>query len=542
MKAPDPRRRVPVVALAAAALAAVSGPASGAAAPGCDRPLSKNDLDALDSVADGRLYLAELPPGAVDCLVDRLVRTKDAKVRGAFRAFIQNDVWEALRARLRALEKDDALPADVRRRVADLRATDYSDARLFVGGQLLLRLENERTATSSAGARERFVTEIRSLRLGASADGAFDLGRWKIAPALSAFGDALWSADRLDPPSGPSTRDDRSYLGAGGDAALSVLRRDERVNLSAYGSLSGFRDPPPRRSMGDHSAGGSAKAREIGGSAFGLEASADWYADDAAPLGAAYFDPRYEELFLHGEAAYMWKAAGLLATYDHKLYDDVATVYDSRYASDAGSLVLHLPAGDESYVRIALGGGAWDEELQLLGGEPGASAGGEIHAKTSGDLRLARAFRADFAGIIRANVASGTFEGWYPSGEVQLGATIELGDLRLRATGKTGGERRVLNREQRSWYAAVVGDAAYAPKDFFNLVASGAWQAIRQDGYDAYDDDYWRAGASVGVRVSRKLDVWLWTEGKLTDERIAAGGFDQGLSYAMIAEKLTLRY
>jgi hypothetical protein len=534
----DRRARRLLAALLAAATGAFASAPVAAAAPAdeCARPLSSNDLDALDKVADGRLYLSEVDAAALDCLVQRLARTKDAKTRGAFRGFIQNDVWEEVRARLAALERDPSTPPDLRRRVADLRATDYSDAALFVGGLAHGKLERERIVTTSGGAVDRYAVETRSIRLGASGDGVFQPGAWKIQPALSAFGDALWSA------AGPAAGGTRSYLGAGGDGALSVLRRDERVNLSAYGFLNAYRDPPPQRSFGAHGAGGSGKLREIGGSALGIDASADWYADDRAPLGDDYFDPSYEELTLHGEGSYMWPAAGLLATYDHVLYDDRATVYRSRYVADSGALVLHVPFAGESYLRLALGGGTWGEAYRQLGGDPSDSSGGELHGKLSGELRVARPLRLDLSLTARANAAHGSFEGWYPSGVAQLGATFEAADLRLRAVVTVSGERRDLNRFQENGYLAATADAAYAPTDAFNVTASGGWQRVRQLGADAYDDLYWRWSAAVGYRLSRKLAVWLWTEAQLTGESYAAAGLAQELSSAMLLERLSFRY
>jgi hypothetical protein len=507
----------------------------------CRRPLSTADLAALDSVADGRLYLEEIGPGAVGCLADRLVRTKDAKTRAAFRAYIQNDVWEAVRERLRALEGDGALPAEIRERIADLRATDYTDDPLNVGASAQYRFDNRRTVTADDTGAERFVAQTQTVRLSATGEGRFDVGKWKIAPALTAFGDALWSADRLYPVAAPSDADDGSSLGAGGDASLKVLRRDERASLSAHGSYSAYRDAPPERAEGSYGAGGTAQVRQIGGSAFDLQASGKWYVDDMAPLSVDYFDPYHEELVLHGEAAYMWTAAGLLATYDHEYYHDDSTVFRNRNTSDAGSAVLHLCARDDSYARIAFGGGAFGERYQSLGDVVVRSSGGEIHAIASGDLRLTRALRLDFELTFRANDLHGTFEGWYPSGQLDAGVTLELADLRVRLGAEAGGERRDLNHQQESFWTAAIADATYAPVDDFNLVASGAWQIFRQYDYYAFDDTYWRAGASVGLRLSRTLDVWLWTEGKLAAERYDDGDVAQDVSTAMILERLSIK-
>ena len=119
--------------------------------------------------------------------------------------------------------------------------------------------------------------------------------------------------------------------------------------------------------------------------------------------------------------------------------------------------------------------------------------------------------------------------------------TLELADLRLRAGADTGGERRELNHRQECWYVAGILDATYAPVDYFNLVLGGAVQLFRQYEYYAYDDTYWRGSASVGLRLSRALDVWLWTEGKLTGERYDDGSVAQEVSTAMILERLAIK-
>jgi hypothetical protein len=537
-----------VVMLLGVAAPALSRERKAAAQPGpdpavsCGRPLLSSDMSALDKVADGRLFLSELEPGELDCVVARLVRTKDPGVRDCFRWFIQNDVWEEVRAKLLALKERGGLDADVAERVDDLLAKEYSDDSLFVGGSLRYALERQRLVTTVDGASDRYAVETHSVRLAASADGAFNLGTWKLEPSLYASGTQLWSFERSSAQGGAARDEARSDQGAGGSAGLSLLRRDEKIKLSAYGHYNMYRDPPPDSSEESHGAGGSAQIREIGGSALSLKASADWYVGDLSPFGEGYFDPFFRYLSLYGEAAYMWEAAGLLGTYEHNDVDDIGVVSRTATVSDAGSLLVHVPV-TPGYVRVGVGGGYWSEKSRQLGFDSSQSEGSEIHARLSGDFAATKSLHIDMSVEARANQSDGTFVGWYPSGSARLGASLSLGDLTLGAKAGISGDHRDLNLAQKSFSSSLGGDISYAPRDFFSISLSGGWNLYGQYGYEAQSSSCWGASAVVGFRVVKALDLWLNTEGDLQGSLYdAQGGYGEESSDAVILEQVSLRY
>ncbi len=508
----------------------------------CQNPFSANDFEALDKVADGRLYLSELGEGDLDCLAQHLIRTKDSSLRDDFRYFIQNDVWEALKVRLKALKEVGGFDEDISQRLDDLLAKEYSEDEIVVYASARYRLNSQKTETTYEGATNGYELATHSLGLAAQADGNFNIKTWKIAPGLLLMGEQFWSNELTTPAEGEAEPLDHSYLGGGVQASASVLRRDEAIKIKGYGSLYKYKDPPPNRTEDSHGAGGSFQLRDIGNSHFSLKVSADWYVQNLTPLSADYFDPEYESLSIYGEAAYMFDKMGILATYEQDDYDDVESVYKSNELIHSGSLLAHFKIG-EGYIRAGAGGGYWEEDMFPLQGEESASQGSEIHAKVLGDLEATRVLHLNFSLKAAANQSDGTFVGWYPSGEASVGASLVIGDLTIDASGNASGDYRELNLSQKNYSLGADASVSYSPRDYFNVSTNGTYSASKTFGYDAAEFDSWSWSAKVALRVFKDLDIWLTTQGDLSaSDYDYAEGYKQTKRNATIMELISMRY
>ncbi|MFA5187230.1 MAG: hypothetical protein WC551_12200 [Patescibacteria group bacterium] len=508
----------------------------------CLRPFSSNDFEALDKVADGKLYLSELGEGNLDCLAQHLIRTKDSELRDNFRSFIQNDVWEALKARLKALKKSGGLDDDVSQRLDDLLAKEYSDDEIIVSGSSRYKLNSQQTGTVYAGAKNGYQLETHSLALNAQAKGNFNIETWKVAPLLSVTGEQLWSNELNVPAEGDVESIDHPYRGGGGEFNASILRRDEAVKMFGYGYLYKYNDPPPYRTENYYGAGGSLQLRDIGDTALSLKASADWYLLDYTPLAPDYFDPIYRDLSIYGEAAYMFDRTGVLATYEHRNSDYTDPGYKSFELAHSGSLLAHFKIG-EGYLRAGAGGGYWEQEILPLGSEESASQGSEIHAKILGDLKTTDILHLNFSLQATANQSDGTFIGWYPSGVASLGATLILGDLSIEAGGNASGDRRDINLSQKNYSFGGTASIAYAPTDYFNVSTNGDYSVSRTIGYSAMKRNEWSWGAKVAFRVLKDLDIWLTTQGDLSSYDFSyEDGYGEQYRSATLIESLSIKY
>jgi len=508
----------------------------------CQRPFFNNDFAAFDKVADGRLYLSELGEGDLDCLAEHLIRTKDSSLRDQFRYFIQNDVWETLKVRLKALKELGGLDEDVSQRLDDLLAKEYSDDEIVVSASARYKLNSQKTDTAYNGATNGYQLETHSLGLAAAAKGNFNIETWKVAPSLSLMGEQFWSKELSLPASGEIESLDHSYQGGGGQASVSLLRRDEAVKLDGYGYLYKYKDPPPYRTDSSYGAGGSLQLHDIGDSPLSLKASAYWYLLDYTPLGPDYFDPVFKGLSAYGEAAYMFDKTGVLATYEYDDYDNVDSGYKSYQLSHSGSLLAHFKTGD-GYVRAGAGGGYWEEDYLPLGGEESASQGSEIHAKVLGDLAATDILHLNFSLKATANQSDGTFIGWYPSGKASVGASLMLGDITIDINGNASGDYRDLNLSQKNYSLSADASVTYSPRDYFNVSTSGSYTDARTLNYEAQKYNDWSWGANVAFRVFKDLDIWLTTQGDLSySDFNYEDGYKQATQNASLMETLSMKY
>jgi|GEM_PF-6370369 len=508
----------------------------------CQRPFISEDFATFDKIADGRLYLSELDGGQLDCIIEHLIRTKDAGVREDLRSRVQNDLREAIRERLLELENSPHLPDDLSDRISHLLSTDYSDDNLVYSAAVQYKYGAIDVDSAYGDTGESYDLRQHGLTGYGSLDGKFDIGRWQLAPQVLALYEHFWTEESTRYSDGGAVEASRnSYWGFNGAVSGSALRRDESIKLSAYFDGTRFQDPPPGSTLTQLSSGGGLHLKEIGGSPFSLNAYVDWYMKDSTPISENLLDPRHDSLLVQGEASYMFESAGILVDYSHSDEDSISPMNSEDTTADSGSLLAHVALG-KGYLRIGAGGGYWTEDSELIDGEANTSSGGEAHAGIRGSWSPIDALSIRMSLWGYANQSDGTFVGWFPSGVASTTLELSLGDVTVGVSGSVEAQRRDLNLYQTRLDYTGEAQIAYAPTDYFNVSASGSYSATDVEGHDEYEQKDIDGSGSVNFRLISDPDLWLTFEGMVKGSEYLAADYSMDSLDAGVVTYLMFRY
>ena len=481
----------------------------------CRLPLTSDDFEKFDKVADGRLYLSDVGGDVLSCLIERLIRTKDYDVRSELLEIIQNDLWEAIRNRLLQLQKQEGRPCDIKRRIDDLLRNEFSDRHLYYSASFKYEPAMLRGSRTIQNINNSYLLDSQFLSVSGSINGNFIINAWRLTPRIRFAGNEVW-ANREDGTSngGAKSKSQDTYPGITSIFAMSAFKRDETVRFDSHFIGNFYFDPPPECVEQMVMAGGAMTFRDIGGVPLSLKASSNWLMYDVVPISDDLYDPRYETLSLYSELAYMLNSAGMVVTYDHVSADNVYAMLRDKEKSNSGSILTHL-SFDNAYIRLGAGGGIWDEETEQLGGGLSASSGAEVHARLIGEWNVASWIRLNVSVRAAANYSDGDFIGWYPSWNISPHIRLLFQNVSLKAGGSVDGYRRDLNHFQLQNNFNVNAEFDYSPTDFFNMSLDGSYVVTDQNHHEAYGKSSWEVSTVLAFRLIEEPSLWLKTEGRI---------------------------
>jgi hypothetical protein len=509
----------------------------------CRVPFTAEHFKLYDKVADDRLYRSEISDEQLDCLVEHLIHTKDNSLRTEFRSLLQNDLWEAIKKRLKARRRNNELPEEIKNRIDNLLENEYSDDELIYTPSVKYSYEVLKISNRADGYSDRNTIEYHLLSASGVMDGNLNYGAWKLEPTVGLNVDYFNSQSSFT----SSAENDARTLssnnwGLGSKLGGSLLRRDEKFKLNLSSGYKYFHEPLPEQKEFEANAGGELILHDIGDIPLSLEASVDWKYKDIVPNRDDWFDPSNQDLSVYGEAAYMMEKAGLLLTYEYVDSDNITAMIDEKSRLHSGSFLTHIvmPKG---FIRLGAGGGAWNDYGKMIEGEVSESSGAEIHAKAIGNWSPIPFFQLFCELKGTANHSDGTFIGWYPSGNASVGANVLLGDVQMMVSGDVDAHYRDLNETQTRIDYGVNASLGYAPTDYFNATVMGAYMATNQTDYDAYEMNQWQGAAMINFRAVKDLDLWFNTMGGIfgTTYNIDDTFISEMQSYS-IMEQVTLKF
>jgi hypothetical protein len=299
-----------------------------------------------------------------------------------------------------------------------------------------------------------------------------------------------------------------NYRGFEGDLSFSAYRRDETIRFDVYGGGGYFHDAPPQSLKNLGYVGGSASFREIFGVPFALQTSADWSLVNEESGSAEFNDPAYEDVEVAGMMTYMWSNAGIVLMYDHLSSDYVYPTWSSDEASHSASALSHLTLPN-GYLRIGAGGGIWDEKMQFLGSDEGASRGAEVHGRIEGRFSPLDWMDVSLSAKVFANYSDGMFIGWYPSWSVTAGVRSMFENVSIALGGSVDGHYRDLNYIQEKNKYGTNLNVTYSPADYLNASIAGSYTKTKQASTDDYDSSMINVSALWAFRFIDDPQLWL---------------------------------